>query len=196
MSAPAAARNLAPILDVLRAHLPAEGRAVEFASGTGQHVVAFAEAFPRIAWTPTDVDAGRLASIQAWRAAAGLANLSAPLRLNVEQADWPFPPASMDVAVTVNLLHLIAADVAQRLFDGIGRTLKPGGRCFVYGPFLRNGTFASDGDREFHRALSAQDPAIGYKDQDAVTLMAEAAGLRVLEWRAMPANNLMLVASA
>ena len=40
--APAAARNAAPILDVLSRHLPAAGTILEVGSGTGQHVVAFA----------------------------------------------------------------------------------------------------------------------------------------------------------
>ena len=55
LNAPSAARNLAPILSVLRRNLPGQGRAVELASGTGQHMAAFAEAFPGIHWTPTDV---------------------------------------------------------------------------------------------------------------------------------------------
>ena len=40
--APAAARNRQPILEVLRRHLPDRGLVLEFASGTGQHIVHFA----------------------------------------------------------------------------------------------------------------------------------------------------------
>lgn len=194
LNAPSAARNLEPILEVLRRHLPARGAAIEFASGTGQHIAAFAAAFPGIHWTPTDAEPDRLASIDAWRAASGRPNLEPPVLLNVGVTAWPFAPESADATLTVNLLHLVSAEVVEALFAGIGRTLKPGGRAFIYGPFIRQGAFVSDGDRAFHTSLTAIDPAIGYKDQDWVTAGAGAAGLRVVEWVKMPANNLMLVA--
>ena len=41
---PAAERNRQPILQVLNALLPSTGRALEVASGTGQHVAWFAAA--------------------------------------------------------------------------------------------------------------------------------------------------------
>ena len=46
LSAPAAERNASAILEVVQAHAPAGGRALELASGTGQHMVAFARALP------------------------------------------------------------------------------------------------------------------------------------------------------
>ena len=54
-SAPAQ-RNTGPILDVLAGVLPPRGRVLEIASGTGQHVIAFAEAFPELRWQPSDLD--------------------------------------------------------------------------------------------------------------------------------------------
>ncbi len=196
LRAPSAERNLAPIMSLLQEHMPAGGQALEFASGTGQHIVAFAKAFSGVVWTPTDVEPRHLDSIRAWRAASGLSNLNAPIDLNVEQPEWPFPTASMDVAVTINLLHLVSGDAVRSLFNGIGRTLKPGGVCFVYGPFRRDGQFVSEGDRSFHAALAAQDPAIGYKDREVVEAMATDGGLTVRAWREMPANNLMMIAGA
>lgn len=194
LNAPSAARNLQPILEVLRRHLPERGNAVEFASGTGQHIAAFAEAFPGIHWTPTDVEPERLASIDAWRTASGLNNLSPPQPLNVGDAEWPFPPASMDATLTVNLLHLVSGPTVESLFAGAAATLKPGGLCIVYGPFMRDGQFVSDGDRSFHATLQGMDPAIGYKDKTWVAESAAASGLHAKEWVQMPANNLMLVA--
>ena len=46
--APATTRNRAPILDVLRPVLPSSGLVLELASGTGEHVVHFARALPRL----------------------------------------------------------------------------------------------------------------------------------------------------
>ena len=44
--APAAARNVEPIGDVLAEWLPTSGLALEIASGTGEHALAFARRFP------------------------------------------------------------------------------------------------------------------------------------------------------
>ena len=59
----AAERNRRPILDVLQRILPDTGRILEIASGTGQHVVTFAEACPELNWFPSDLDPRARASI-------------------------------------------------------------------------------------------------------------------------------------
>lgn len=191
LSAPSAARNLAPILGVLRDYMPTAGQAIEIASGTGQHCAAFAAAFPSVAWQPTDVEPDRLASINAWASAAGAPNMAPALALNVEQAEWPFAPDSADAMVLVNMLHLVSASAAAAAFAGAGRVTKPGGKFFVYGPFLRDGAFASDSDQSFHNSLVQQNAAIGYKDMNDIAAMAQQSGFTVLERRDMPANNLM-----
>jgi tRNA G46 methylase TrmB len=47
-SAPAAQRNRGPIAEVMREWLPQEGLVLEIASGTGEHAVHFARAFPEL----------------------------------------------------------------------------------------------------------------------------------------------------
>ena len=54
LSSPAAERNRQPILDVLRRVLPPTGRALEIASGSGQHVSWFARHLPGWTWQPTE----------------------------------------------------------------------------------------------------------------------------------------------
>lgn len=195
LSAPSAARNIAPILEVLSRHVPAQtggcGYALEIASGTGEHAVACAAAFPNVVWQPTDIDPLRLVSIDSWRALKGLRNMRMAQHLDAGAADWQVP--GFGLITTVNLLHLISEDTARNVIHGVARSLAPGGRWALYGPFRTGGAFRSEGDLMFHDSLSAHDPAIGYKDLEWVEAEALAAGLARVELVEMPANNLMLI---
>src|SRR4051812_46275550 len=62
---PAADRNKQPILEVLRTVLPAQGAALEIASGTGQHAAWFAAALPTWSWQPSDAEVDMLPVIAA-----------------------------------------------------------------------------------------------------------------------------------
>ncbi|MBE9553646.1 MAG: DUF938 domain-containing protein, partial [Proteobacteria bacterium] len=105
--APAASRNTGPILDVLRGVLPATGRTLEIASGTGQHAAAFAEAFPDVDWQPSDQDAAARESIAGWVAESGLGNLLPPLNIDVMRADWPNAiDGELDLIVCINMIHI------------------------------------------------------------------------------------------
>lgn len=63
LDAPAARRNAAPLLAVLRASLPAAGTVLEVGSGTGQHAAAFAMALAPRLWLPTELDDDRRSSV-------------------------------------------------------------------------------------------------------------------------------------
>ena len=193
MSAPSALRNMAPILEVLRTHAPARGRALEIAAGTGEHAVAFSRAFPGLDWQPTDLDPDRLASTEAWRQAEGPANLRPPLALNAAKPGWHQTHGPADMILLVNLLHLISDTEAGAVLTGITAALAPGGSAFLYGPFLRDGAAISDGDAAFHASLRAQDPAIGYKDIAWVRDRLAPLPVAITE---MPANNLMVIVNA
>lgn len=187
--APSAQRNLAPILEVLCAHLPAQGRALELASGTGQHVAAFAAAFPGIHWQPSDVNPDNFPSITAW--CMGLANVAPPRRLDACAPGWGHGVWT-SIHLT-NLLHLIPEPAALVLLAELPRALAPGGIAFLYGPFRRAGALVSEGDRAFDASLRAQDPAIGYKDVEAVEAALVRGGLIPVARVEMPAANLMLI---
>jgi SAM-dependent methyltransferase len=118
LSAPAAERNIEPILGVLRL-------VVEIASGTGQHCARFAAEFPGVTWSPTDPSPERLVSISAWAAASGQANIQRPIALDAGEPGWPFEAVSLDGLVAINLLHIAGDHVATQVFASAGQLLKP-----------------------------------------------------------------------
>jgi SAM-dependent methyltransferase len=141
LDAPATQRNREPILAILRRWLASAAdpalsppiSVLEIASGTGQHAVHFAQALPGLRWQPSDPDPSHLASIEAWRDASGLANVAAPIRLDVRDADWPV--AGVDAIFNANMIHIAPWSAAEGLFAGAGRVLVEQGRLFLYGPF-------------------------------------------------------------
>ncbi|MCU4654433.1 class I SAM-dependent methyltransferase [Roseibacterium sp. SDUM158016] len=191
-SAPAAQRNREAIAREVLKLAPERGRALEIASGSGEHIVRFAALMPGLDWHPTDPDPGQRASIAAWTEAEGLTNIAPPRPVDVSNPGWAEQEPPTDLVVLVNLLHLVTDAAAWSAIDGIAAALAPGGTAVIYGPFLRDGETTSEGDAAFHRSLRERDPRIGYKDVIDVVARAVAAGLCHVETVRMPANNLLL----
>ncbi|CAM3347187.1 DUF938 domain-containing protein [Cupriavidus taiwanensis] len=189
--APATERNREPILAVLRQVLPASGTVLEIASGTGQHAVHFAAALPGIIWQPSDPDAAARASIAAWIAHAGVANVRAPLALDVCRQPWGIDAAA--AVVCINMIHIAPWAAAEALFAGAGKLLGPGGVLFLYGPYRRGGAHTAPSNAAFDAQLRATDPDWGVRDMEAVIALGTAQGLRCDEPVPMPANNFCLV---
>ena len=113
--APSAARNAAPITEALTGVAPAQGTALEIASGTGQHVVGFARAMPGLTWQPSEIDPARRASIDAHVVEAALGNLRPALALDATAPGWGAAHGFQALIVVVNLLHLISTPEARVL---------------------------------------------------------------------------------
>jgi len=194
-TAAAAERNRAPILEALSPLLPAAGRILEVASGPGVHVVTFAEARPDLDWQPSDPEPRARASITAWIADRGLANVAPPLDLDMTRPDWHEQAGGgdFDGLVTINLLHVAPWAACEGLMAGAARLLKPGAFLFVYSPFMRDGQHNSEGNRQFDRSLRAQNPVLGLRDVNDVTDCAAENGLTLEGIVEMPANNRSLV---
>lgn len=192
MAAPAAARNRAPILDVLRQFLPARGTILEIASGSGEHAIWFAAALPGLTWQPTDHDPDSLRSVAAWRAHANLPNLLAPLALDASRpATWPV--AQADAVVCINMIHIAPWRAATGLIEGAAGVLSPGARLILYGPFREGGRHTAPSNEAFDRSLRAQNPDWGVRDLDEVSAFAARHDLLLAARVAMPANNLCVV---
>ncbi len=192
---PSTSRNRAPILAVLERVLPATGRVLEIASGTGEHAVFLARALPGIAWQPSDPDAAARASIEAWRAQKRLANVAPPLDIDVRARDWDVT-GPFDAIVSINMIHYSPWESTRALFAGAARLLGEGGIVVLYGPFKRDGRHTAPSNEAFEHWLKERDPAFGVRDLGEVAAEAGRAGLGLREVVEMPANNLCLILGA
>ncbi len=187
--APACERNREPILDLLRGHFADRRRVLEIGSGTGQHAVHIAAALPHLVWQCAD-RAPYLPGIRLWLAEAALPNTPAPLTLDVNGA-WP--TARFAAAFSANSLHIMSAAEVETLFARLPEVLEDDAVLAIYGPFRYGGAHTSASNARFDASLRANDPASGIRDFEAVNALAADIGLRLVEDRAMPANNRGLV---
>lgn len=189
--APATLRNRDAIAAVLAGWLPPAGTVLEVASGSGEHVVHFAAAFPRLDWQPSDPDADALSSIAAWSADERASNLAPPLMLDAAAADWPL--ASADAVLCINMVHISPWAATLGLLAGAARILPKGAPLILYGPYLEAEVETAESNRAFDAGLRARNPEWGLRDRHQVAAAAADTGLAFAERRAMPANNLMLL---
>ena len=207
LSSPAAERNRQPILAVLQRLLPPRGRALEIASGSGQHVAWFARHLPGWTWQPTEFAAASLPSIAAWSVvtAADLAeaappgavegpmsNVLPPLQLDVCAPAWPVE-GLFDAITCANMIHASPWPTCAGLMQGAGRHLAPTGVLVTYGPYIVDGEPLTPSNVDFDAWLKTRDPGWGIRRLADVVAQARQAGLRLRERFEMPANNLMLV---
>jgi hypothetical protein len=189
--APHVARNSGPIVDVLRDILPDNGIVLEIASGSGEHVLAFARAFPRILWQPSDADPVALRSIDAWRGAEELPNLLAPVRLDSTSEGWPV--ARADAVLCINMVHISPWAATVGLMRGAGRVLGDGCPLYLYGAYRRDGFETAPSNEAFDASLRARNSEWGVRQLEDVVAEAEKNGFRLDRAVEMPANNLSVV---
>ena len=182
---PACERNRDAILAVLREHFADRRHVLEIGSGTGQHAIHFATALPQLVWQTSDVPEN-LSGIRLWLAEARRPNTPPSLAFDVNGAP---PAADFDAVFSANTLHIMAWPEVQRLFALLPALMRPGALLTVYGPFNYGGAYTSPGNAAFDASLRADQPQRGIRDFEAVDALAGAAGLVLVDDRAMPANN-------
>lgn len=182
-------RNRDPILAVLQDAFADRRKVLEIGSGTGQHAVHFAAALPHLTWQCSD-RAEALPGIDLWLRDAALPNTPAPLVLDVSDS-WP--TQRYDAAFTANTLHIMGWDEVELLFERLPSVLASHAVVVAYGPFNRGGHPTSESNASFDAMLRARSPRQGLRDVDSVCALARAAGLVLVDDRAMPANNACLV---
>ena len=190
--APATARNRDPILQVLRRVLPNRGRVLEIASGSGEHVMHFAQALPDLTFQPSDPDPDARRSADAWRAHEALPNVLPAIALDAAGAAWPVEPG-WDALLCANMIHIAPWAAALGLLRGAGSLLVPGGPLVLYGPFLRADRPTAPSNEAFDENLRSRNPDWGIRPLEQVVAAAEAQDLAFEEIVEMPANNSTVV---
>ena len=189
LSSPAAARNAPAIAGVLARWLPPSGLVLEVASGTGEHALHFARAFPRIRWQPSDPEPDARASIAAWRRNEGLANLLPPIEVDAASPVWPITDA--EAIVCINMVHISPWVATTGLLASAARLLRAGAPLILYGPYRRSGVPTAPSNEAFDASLKARDPSWGLRSVEAVA--GAACGFALEELIEMPAENIMLL---
>jgi trans-aconitate methyltransferase len=187
--APSCAKNREPILEVLRDHFHDRRQVLEIGSGTGQHAIFFAKRLPHLIWQTSD-RAENLPGISAWLNEAAQPNTPAPLAFNILDS-WP--EGRFDAIFSANTLHIMPWLAVEQLFAGLPEILTEQAKIAIYGPFNYGGQFTSESNAEFDRSLKEKAPQQGIRDFEKVNVLAEKAGLSLIEDRAMPSNNRCVV---
>jgi SAM-dependent methyltransferase len=189
--APATLRNRDAIADVLRELLPKHGTVLEVASGSGEHVVHFARAFPTLDWQPSDPDPAALRSIAAWVDEADLPNVAPPVLLDASSEHWRV--ADIDAILCINMIHISPWAATLGLLREAARQLPPDGLLYLYGPYVQPGVETAPSNLDFDRSLRSRNPDWGLRDVADVEAAATQEGFRIEGIVAMPANNLSLI---
>ncbi|NXN12285.1 MTL26 protein, partial [Indicator maculatus] len=148
MQVPAAAeRNKGPILKVLRQSSPGCATSttllLDTGDSTGGHAAgvclgsACSVGWQRAGSVPSRADVGFGAhSISAYVEALRIPNLLPPILLDVAQGweTWGGAQSgTLDLLVSINMMHITELGCTEGLFKGAGVLLKPGGVLFTYG---------------------------------------------------------------
>lgn len=189
--APAAKRNVGPIMRMLEVVLPKTGTVLEIASGTGQHVSEFADRFRHLDWLPSDIDPANMASIAAYVSEAQLHNLKAPITLDTTSEQWRC--GTVEALVAINLVHIAPWSAALGLFAGARRHLMSEGIVILYGPFRFCGQVNAPSNQRFDEQLKRQCSEWGVRDLMDICQVAGEQGFCLDAVLPMPANNHILV---
>ena len=185
-----AARNAAPILEILKREFRDSSRVLEIGSGTGQHAVTFAAALDHLQWQTSDLDENH-AAINAWIGASQLENVLAPLSLDVRTA--VVSQDLYDAVFSSNTAHIMGIDAVESMVALVGAALRARGVFCLYGPFRRGSQFNTRSNADFDIDLRGRDPAMGVRDLEMLDEFAQANGLRRRRLYAVPSNNYVVV---
>lgn len=187
--------NKKPILEQLTKHFENSQHILEIGSGTGQHSVFFAAAFPHLVWQTSDVPENH-PSILAYGVDEALENWRQPMNFMVGKDEWPGLQLShvFDGIFSANTAHIMQASEVKLMMSLIVQHLPVGGVFCQYGPFKFRGEFTSQSNKEFDESLRMRGYG-GYRDiiELEAWCKTDDGKLELKDSIAMPANNHLLV---
>lgn len=218
MTNQSAQRNCGPILEVLHTLLSTVEpnlRALDTASGTGQHVAYFAPHFPNITFQPSEFDRRMLPSCSAYAAECSTRNVCPAMFIDVQRpfTEWgrneaPTGPyldgrgvhhdfaqlaGYFDYMLNINMIHISPIECTKGLFANAGYLLRPGhGLLITYGAYAVDGVISPQSNVVFDQHLRQMDPRYGVRDLGELAKIAEPHRLRLERVVDMPANNKVL----
>ncbi len=184
-------RNRDPILEMLRPILPAQGLVLEIASGSGEHIVHFAQALRGLQFQPSDPDLKALDSIAAWAKHESVTNVLPPALIDASTDAWPFEKA--DAIVCINMIHISPWTATIGLLRNASRLLPKGGALYLYGPYRQSGVETAASNESFDQSLKSRNPLWGLRNVEDVAELAATRGFSAPEITPMPANNLSVI---
>lgn len=182
-------QNRDAILSVIQPLLLKSKSVLEIGSGTGQHAIYFYNKLPHLIWNCSD-RAGNIEGINLWIEEVDSENLPAPVQLDVLAKNWP--EISFDSVFTANTCHIMNLQSVTAMFENVGHQLPKDGQFIIYGPFKYNQQYTSLSNENFDLWLKSRNSESGIKDFELLNVIAEQAGLKLINDYEMPANNRIL----
>jgi hypothetical protein len=90
-------------------------------------------------------------------------------------------------------VHISPWESALGLVEGAARLLPADGRLILYGPWIVDGVETAPSNLAFDADLKRRNPEWGLRRVQDFAAAAAKKGLSLVETRAMPANNVMLL---
>lgn len=183
-------KNKVPILEKLSVDLSDSTTVLEIGSGSGQHALYFGEQLPHLHWQTTEVS-DLIPALSDNLLTRNLPNTPSPFFLDVSQHPWPVESTS--AIFSANTLHIMAWELVEHFFAGVGKTLQADGRLIIYGPFRYQNDYTSKSNAKFDQWLKERDSRSGIRDFEAIDLLARRQGLKLHVDHQMPSNNQLIV---
>jgi len=188
---PTAARNKAPIGDIITTYIPKGGKVLEIASGTGEHGAYMCGLRPDITWQPSDPNMESRASQDDWASECSGRMLKS-LSIDTTQPKWTEYLPNYDVIYCANMIHIAPWDAALGLVRGAGKILSIGATFILYGPFLEDKATAESNFR-FDEMLKSRNSAWGVRNLEDVKYIFSEAGFTHTARIVMPKENRTLI---
>ena len=186
-----AERNKGPITNLLVNKFKGIKSALEIASGSGQHIVTYAEAMTTTRWTPSDRDEDCINSINEYINESDLKNISPPVLIDCSHNGWDV--GIFDLIISVNMIHIAPYEACIGLFRNAQQHLVENGHLALYGPFFDRVNPIAESNLSFDQWLKQRDGSWGVRHLEDVAETADEFGFHMISSDSMPANNLTVI---